>query len=129
LPFNLNLDGIKLKYATAQLITRIEEEGEIYYFFFVPDEMKGTYALESKDIISATIDKGSIEQLDGNTIIQIAEEEESLIRLVFESGLKVAIYTMTDEQSLEFWKVNLQGRDRVILTISNLLLSEDEIRL
>ncbi|MFW9335661.1 beta-galactosidase [Paenibacillus polymyxa] len=129
LPFNLNLDGIKLEYATAQLITRLEEDGEVYYFFFVPDGMKGTYVLESKDIIRATIDKGLIEQLDGNTIIRVAEEEESLIRLVSESGQKVAIYTMTDGQSLEFWKVNLQGRDRVILTSANLLVSGAEVKL
>jgi hypothetical protein len=129
LPFNFNLDGMKLKYATAQLITRIEEDGEAYYFFFVPEGMKGTYVMESKDIISATIDKGSIEQLDGNTIIKVAEEEDSLIHLVSESGQKVAIYTMTDEQSLTFWKVNMQGRDRVILTNANVLVSEGDLRL
>ncbi|OMF48549.1 beta-galactosidase [Paenibacillus peoriae] len=129
LPFNFNLDGMKLKYATAQLITRIEEDGEAYYFFFVPEGMKGTYVMESKDIISATIDKGSIDQLDGSTIIKVAEEEDSLIHLVSESGQKVAIYTMTDEQSLTFWKVNMQGRDRVILTNANLLVSEGDLRL
>ncbi|MMZ50717.1 Beta-galactosidase precursor [compost metagenome] len=129
LPFNFNLDGMKLKYATVQLITRIEEDGEVYYFFFVPEGMKGRYEIESKDIISATIDKGSIEQLDGNTIIKVAEEDDSLIHLVSESGKKVAIYTMTDEQSLTFWKVNMQGRDRVILTNANVLVYEGDLRL
>jgi hypothetical protein len=43
LPYNFDLAGITLKYATAQLITKLDVEDEVYYFFFVPEGMKGSY--------------------------------------------------------------------------------------
>ncbi|RKP57360.1 glycosyl hydrolase family 35 [Cohnella endophytica] len=129
LPFNFDLDGIKLKYATAQLVTKIDVEGEAYYFFFIPQGMKGEYAMLSGNLVSAEVDKGSVEHSEGMTVIRVDHEGASLIRLVSAEGKKIAIYTMTDDQSLDFWKVDVRGRERVILTNANLLISGDVIKL
>jgi len=43
LPFNMDLDGVKLVQATAQPVTRIERDGESVYVFLVPRGMRGEF--------------------------------------------------------------------------------------
>lgn len=40
LPFNLDMDGILLKYSTAQLLMKILDKGTPHYFFFAPEGVK-----------------------------------------------------------------------------------------
>lgn len=129
LPYNFDLAGITLKYATAQLITKINVEDEVYYFFFIPEGMKGTYALQTDDVSSIEVGCGHTKQLNKMTIIEVEEMGSSIVRLVSAEGKKVVIYTMTSEQSLEFWKTDIRGKQRVLFTNANLLVSGDDIKL
>ncbi|MEK3701629.1 beta-galactosidase [Paenibacillus sp. FSL R10-2199] len=129
LPYNFDLAGITLKYATAQLITKLDVEEEVYYFFFVPEGMKGSYALQSDDVAGIETEVGHTRQLDDLTIIEVEEQTSGIVRLVSAAGKKVVIYTMTDKQSLGFWKTEVRGKQRVLFTDSNLLVSGDEIKL
>ncbi|MEC0236308.1 beta-galactosidase [Paenibacillus kribbensis] len=125
LPFNFDLGGITLKYATAQLITKMDVDGEEYYFFYIPEGMKGSYALQSEGIKKVTVDKGNCNQFGKMTVVEVAGSESSLIQLESIHGPKIMIYTMTSQQSLYFWKVKLHGRERAVFTDANLLVYED----
>ncbi|ASA19843.1 beta-galactosidase [Paenibacillus donghaensis] len=129
LPYNFDLAGITLKYATAQLITKLDVEDVRYYFFFTPEGMKGTYALQTDDVTSIEVDYGHTKHLNHMTIIEVDEQNSSIARLVSAEGKKVVIYTMTSEQSLEFWKADIRGKQRVLFTNANLLVSGNEIKL
>ena len=43
LPFNLEMDGKLLKYATAQPLMKIMDKGTPHYFFFAPEKVKPEY--------------------------------------------------------------------------------------
>ena len=43
LPFNLDMDGNLLKYATAQPLMKISDKGTSHYFFFAPEGVKPEY--------------------------------------------------------------------------------------
>ena len=43
LPFNLDMDGKLLKYATAQPLMKISDKGTPHYFFFAPKGVKPAY--------------------------------------------------------------------------------------
>lgn len=47
-PFNMDLDGVLLRYATAQPLMRIMDAGKPHYFFFAIDGMKTEYAFRGK---------------------------------------------------------------------------------
>jgi len=129
LPFNFNIGGMRLKYSTTQLITRIMYEGESYYFFFIPEGMQGEYCFERSSIAGIQANKGTVEETDNKAIIKVSENEMSMIELTASSGSKINICTLTSRQSLGFWKISLHGRDTAILTDANLLVDNDGIRL
>lgn len=64
LPFNLTLDGILLKYATAQLVTRIEDSGEVVYFFYMPEGLDAEFCLDAQGINHIVVDNGDVERVD-----------------------------------------------------------------
>jgi len=128
LPFNLNLQGLNLKYSTTQLLTSIEHDGETYFFFFTPKGMNGEYYFESDNIQEVSVDKGNIVS-DEQTFIQVSNEEISLVDITLKSGRRLHICSLTHEQSLNFWKFRYKRTEQVFITNANLLVSEEKIRL
>ncbi|SFN91648.1 Glycosyl hydrolases family 35 [Pseudobutyrivibrio sp. UC1225] len=51
LPINLDMDGVRLEYATAQLLSRVETDTSLIYIFFRPAGMKPVYKFEGEEII------------------------------------------------------------------------------
>jgi hypothetical protein len=129
LPFNLNLTGIVLKYATAQLITRLECEEAVYYFFSAIEGMRGEYCFDNRNIHIDHVENGLIAKADGEIIVTIDPARQSLIELHTDEGRKVNLATLTMPQSLNFWKAKLWGRERVLLTGASLLVNADQVRL
>jgi hypothetical protein len=128
LPFNLDLEGLNLKYSTTQLLTSIEHQGETYFFFFTPKGMNGEYYFKSSDIQEVSVDKGNIIS-DENTLIQVSNEEISLVNITLKSGKRLHVCTLTHEQSLNFWKFHFRGKEQVFITNATLLVDEEKIRL
>jgi hypothetical protein len=129
LPFNLELDGIKLKYATAQPITFLEEDGGKTFFFFVPDGMKGSYCFDASGIESLCCSDATCNMEEGRLHIDVEPGSNCRIELKKKNGGMVRICTLTREQSLNLWKCRLWGRDRIVLTDSELLLREGMLEL
>jgi Glycosyl hydrolases family 35/Beta-galactosidase, domain 2 len=128
LPFNLDLQGLNLKYSTTQLLTSIEHKGETYFFFFTPKGMNGEYYFESDGIQEVSVDNGNIIS-DKNTLIQVSNNELSLVDITLKSGKRLHICTLTHEQSLNFWKFHYRGKEQVFITNGTLLVDEERIRL
>ncbi|SDW14721.1 beta-galactosidase [Paenibacillus sp. CF384] len=130
LPFNFDLGGIMLKYATAQLVTKLEVEDVLYYFFTIPGGMNGEYAVLSADVAAIEVDRGEVETSGAWTYARLTEPSTGgMIRLESVGGKKIVIYSMTDEQSLTFWKAEVGGRERILFTDANLLVSGLEVKL
>lgn len=85
IPFNLDMSGTLLKYATAQLLMKIPDNGKEHYFFFAREGMKVEYAFEDKTVV---IDTPGIES-------------------TFEKG-NIKITTLTREQALDATKFGNQ---------------------
>ncbi|CAN7668112.1 beta-galactosidase [Paenibacillus sp. LjRoot153] len=129
LPFQFNLGGIHLQYATAQLITKLDVQGESYYFFVVPEGMRGEFALRSSTLQGeVTIDHGSVRQQGDLTIVTPVAADMAAFQMVSDSGADVHVITFSDERSLDFWKADIQGLERVILTRANLLVMNDQLK-
>lgn len=129
LPYNFDLDGIRLKYAMAQPITRMEADGVIYYFFVSPKGMPPEYAFVTASLGSLQADAADVREVDGLTVVRAGTGESGMLRLTSTGGVSVVLRTFADEESLVFWQANVWGRERVLLTDANLLVAGDEVKL
>jgi hypothetical protein len=129
LPFNLDMDGIRLKYAIAQLITFIEDDGVKTYFFFAPEGMAGSYCFDMSGIANIAVKNAKYAMDNEYLYIDVKPGKDCIIELTTDKCKKVRICTLTRDQSFGFWKCNLWGKDRILLSDSELIVKDDMLEL
>lgn len=75
-----------------------------------------------------SVDNGNIIS-DENTLIQVSNQQISLIDIMLKSSRRLHVCTLTNEQSLNFWKYSYRGREQVFITNATLLVAGEKIRL
>ena len=109
LPFNLDMDGARLKYATAQLLTRIDDQGTPHYFFFAPEGMTVEYRFDG-----ATI--------RGRSLYRPKAGLASTFTVTTKQGdQRIKVTTLTRRQALDAAKVN----GRLLITSAMVLPMDD----
>lgn len=124
LPLHIDLDGIYVKYATAQLISRISYNGVSYYFFHSIPGMRCEYNISRMFVTK--IHNGKVQT---DTIVEVSSEEHSFIQCKNESGQMVNIYTLPIDDAINYWQYEKEGIQRIIISKATVLPSEEDIRL
>ena len=108
-PFNLDCAGVRLSYATAQPLCTLAADGEEWFFFAALKGIAPEFGITSAK---------------GRTVLHsvqpgtgVAFREKSV------SGGRVNFVVLSAELGRLLWKLNLAGRERVVLS-SNALLPE-----
>jgi beta-galactosidase len=112
LPFGITLSGIKLRYATTQLLTMLHDT----YVFFAPHGMESEYALESGSFTSLEVQAGEAVERDGCTYVSVTPGMDALITLTNQSGQQVRLLTLSREQAEHTAKLRLWGKDRLLIS-------------
>jgi hypothetical protein len=129
LPFNFNVGATVIKYATAQPITVMEHSGEKYYFFFTPEGMNGEYCFDKKGICDIEASNANIEETKESYFVRINDDCTSIIKLVTENNQNITVCTLTKVQSMNFWKVKLDGEERAIISDGTLALIDGALKI
>lgn len=124
LPFNMDLGGMLLKYATAQLITTIEDGETDTWFFFTPDGMVGEYCLDSSTIGAIEAYEGTISQAGGFTCVSVTPGTGCTVDLTGLDGKRVRICTLTHAQALRTWEFDIWGKKRIMISDADLCMSD-----
>ena len=129
LPFNLKLEDIVMRYSTTQLITTLKHNETTYGFFFIPEGSFGEYSFKDKNIKDIFISNGTVERKKQEYSVTVDNKKNSIIEIKTNNGKSIVVYTLTREESLNFWKGEVFGRERVILSNGNLIASEDKLKI
>lgn len=112
LPFNLKLGDTVLKYATAQPLMKIDDDGVEHYFFFAPEGLTTEYMF----------DKNTVK---GKSQFNPVAGLKSTFTVKTQKGKRFKITTLTREQALNSVKVN----GKLLMTDATVLPSEDGVQL
>ena len=93
LPFNLDMEGALLKYATAQLLMKIKDGQSDHYIFFAPEGMATEYLFDSQTV-------------RGRCNYKPAAGLKSTFTIKTNTGNTVKVTTLTRRQALDAVKVN-----------------------
>lgn len=129
LPFGLSLDGVHLYYATAQLLTKIDEAHAVTYVFFAPRGMHSEYSFDPATYRSLTVSGGELSEVDSRVYTSVEPSMSCLITLTAADGKTVRILTLTRDQAENCTREMLWHQERLIITESIPVMADDELYL
>jgi len=111
-PFGLDLaPGVRLDYATAQLICKIDQGSVRTVFFAATPGIVSSFAFNGGPPRVLTAGRDIATEIPGS------------------DGVKIRIVLLNEADSLALWKGTWRGRDRVFLTHAGLVIDGDTLRL
>ena len=129
LPFNLDLEGAHLDYALAQLYTRTEtDDGRPVYVFFVPEGMNGQYVFDSKTLAGVKAKSAKVSKAGGRTTVAVQPGTDCLLQVKSKSGRQFEILTLTRRQALRLTRQDIFGRQRLVLSDSDVVSAGGKLR-
>ena len=126
-PFNLDMGGVALVYATAQLVCRLEDQGTDYFVFAQTPGVPSEFVFDGVGLSAEAA--GGVTEAEGRTRAELQPGTEAALRLRTEGGQSIAVLLLDEPQSLACWKGVLAGRERLFLTRASLILDEGDLRL
>ncbi|MBD1433107.1 beta-galactosidase [Sphingobacterium sp. DN00404] len=124
LPFNFDMDGVKLMYATAQLLAKGGDAERPFYVFFTPDDGKAEFAFDG-DIAIRKTDALAVRKEQGRTIVTTASDkaEFTLIR----NNRKVDVLVLWKKTALDAYIVDMKEKKSVVFSDNPLIHAGDSI--
>ncbi|MEI6950002.1 beta-galactosidase [Paraflavisolibacter sp. H34] len=128
-PFNFDLGGALLQYATAQPLCKLEG-AEPLYVFFAPDGLLPEYVFAHKNIQEIQVTGGTTARRSTTTRVAVTAPGTScLMRLRLANGSRVRVLTLTHQQAEHCWKGAAWGAQRLFLSDRDLVFSPEGVRL
>jgi hypothetical protein len=125
-PFNLSLDGVNLRYATAQLFTHMQGSSAGTVYFVQVDGIPAEFAFDATGIRSLKTSSGETTTGSGIAYVRgIAPGVESWIDLVSNDGKSLRIVLLTQKEAEDTWKVRIEGSDRLLFTAQDFFSDPD----
>jgi hypothetical protein len=128
-PVNLDCDGVKLDYATAQPLCRLQDGNAIWYFFAALDGIPAELSLTADPSV-VTVDAGQKETAAGHFLVhQITPGSNRAVSVATTGGGSVNFVVLSPEQAKQFYKLPFAGQDRAILSNAAILPDGKNLRL
>jgi hypothetical protein len=115
-PVNLDLDGVTLRYATAQPILKICFGGETYLFFREIPGVAAEFAFLVSDASAINAGRGTLSKTEDTLNVQDVEPGLSTAITIHGNTGLVHIVLLNAEQAGDLWRVNFEGSDQLVLT-------------
>jgi beta-galactosidase len=119
-PFDLDLGGAKLVYATAQPVCRIDGEKVCTVFFAQTPGVPAEFAFDT-NAVSIKVFSGKLRKSGGQCFVRnVKPGRDAAIRVKTASGAQVQIVLLNDADSLALWKGKFAGCEHVFLSPAGL---------
>lgn len=125
LPFNLNLNGAKLNYATAQLLMK-GNNASAYFVFFTPEGINGEFSFApgaSVENVRAT----TIDRSDKRILVKCAEKLSEFSIVV--NGKKTNVLVIDKDLALKSYIVSLNGKKSIFFSDAVVLQNQNGFEL
>jgi hypothetical protein len=128
-PFNFDVNGALLKYATAQPLCRLsDDKTPCYVFFATPAESEFVFDAQTVESITGA----SMQQINENGAIRIenlkpGKDCEFLVKA--RSGASTRILLLSREEALQSYKAHFAGKERLFISPAVLLFDGPRLRM
>ena len=128
-PFNFDLGGVVMTYATAQPVCKVDDGDVRTVFFAQTPGVESEFVFDARDL-SIQAPGGKLLREDGRVSINgLTAGPDVAVRLRNKAGQVIQIVLLDEAGSLALWKGSWQGRERAFLTRADLIIEKDALRL
>ncbi len=129
-PFNVDLGGATLVYATAQPLTHIvDDAGRRTIVFAATPGVPAEFAFDA-NAVSLDFTRGHPRTETGRLIVAaLAPSRDLAIALTTKTGRRLQLVLLDEADSLALWKGPWQGRPRLVLTTDAVVFERDALQL
>jgi len=128
-PFNLDLGGARLIYATAQPLCQADDRGTHVVVFAQIPGIPAEYVFDSAGVTLEGA-RGAAATAGGRLRVTGVEPgRDAAIRLRAADGRRIDLMLLDAADSLACWKVSWSGRERILLTRAGAVVDGDKLRL
>jgi beta-galactosidase len=128
-PFNLDLAGVCLCYATAQPLTVLQSPGGTHYFFFAVEGISAEYAFDSQALSGLRVGAAETKQVETGLVLQMEPGLESAFSFTAPAGQVVRLTTLTRQQAECAWRGFAWGQERLIVGPQDLSFGDGGVEL
>ena len=114
-PVNLDLDGVTLRYATAQPILKVRSGGETYVFFKSIQGIAAEFAFLAADASAINAGRGILSNTEDTLNVRDVEPGLSTAITIHGNRGVTHIVILNAEQAGDLWRVNVAGSDQLVL--------------
>ena len=126
-PFNLDCDGVTVRYATAQPVCRIDDgKGRVAYFFAAIDGIMPRMALDTHGQKIAALNGAA---QSGDEITPTDAGSGAGVEVITAGGRSVSFVILTPEESLHIARVPLAARQRLVVSNATVIGDAGSVRL
>ena len=124
-PFNMEIEGSKLIYSTAQLLYKIQTNNKPLYVFWGNEDAELVFDKESIEAAQGSTEFSPIEALN-NKLTAIAKQpgKKCLLHIKSCKGKEYDILVLNKEQALHSWKFKEGNTDHLILSDADLFIDD-----
>lgn len=125
-PVNFDLGGVTVRYATAQLLCKLEDPGT--YVFFAWPGTTPEFAFEEANVDSIEAPGSRIERMAGHIFVSgMQTGAGASVRIRAKNGETTQIVVLSREQACDMWIANVGGRERLILSAADVFFEGNRV--
>jgi len=138
-PVNLDLDGVKLKYATAELVCKIADGNMDTFIFSAWPGVEPEFMIDGKGFAgNLSLGAGTLKQMSvGGAAVALLNGLSSdkgsnkgmSVGLISSSGKSVKVVVLTRAEALNLYQMNIGGQERLLLSPAGLFTDGKELHL
>lgn len=126
-PFEQQLGAAHLRYATAQLVTRLDAAQPIYVFAAVRG-IAPEFAFSAASAVRAS--SGAVATENGITLVRsLKADQDTWIDVTAPGGSTTRILVLSADDADNAWRVHLAGADRLLVTPADVVPTADGVEL
>jgi hypothetical protein len=129
LPFNMKLGAAILKYSTTQPICKTRNGNTLTVFFAQVPQVPSDFLFDAKGLKVEKSGAASLLREGGIYFSNVKPGMNAAIKLRDEHGLSVHIILLDEKTSLNLWKGELAGKERILISDALITYNDNELAL
>lgn len=128
-PLRLDVVGVRLEWATAQPVCRVELDGRTVLVLAATDGIAPELALDAGTVTSVSAPTGDIAEIDGRVLVTgLHPGTDALVEVTAVDGGRVGLLVLDAATARTVYRGAAWGAERLVLCADGVVFDGDEVR-